>query len=408
MKRASLVLVLVLLALSAFGVRFVAAQTEVPPPPTGPVGQVTGTLVNRNTGKLVSESLEVMLHVLDKDFVDQNMLHAQSGTDGNFLFEDVPFADGLQFAVMTVYEGATYTSDTVPVDMSSLKVTVEVPVYETTPDLSALQVEQMHVLFDLAEDGLETKEIYVVSNPGDRTVKGAYELEDGKSATLEFPLPSDADYIFFKPDEQDRFVKLNGGFADTYPIPPGTESTQFMVTYLVPYSGEREYTYTAPMAIAQMNFLLPDQGNLALQGAGLMGPESMSLPNGGSYQMYTYPDLKAGQTVSLTIRGKSAEPAAGTKSVNTGIAVSAGILGLLIIGAGLIWWRRNNEVDEEEKEEATGSSSEFDRTVNEIARLDEAHERGDLDEAQYREERQALRERARALLQELEEDDRRE
>ncbi|HEY5975084.1 MAG TPA: hypothetical protein VIU41_10095 [Geobacteraceae bacterium] len=406
MKRASVILVLVLVALSAFGVQSAAAQTEVPPTPAGPIGQVTGTLINRNTGKLVSESLEVMLHVLDKDFVDQNMLHAQSSDDGTFIFEDVPFAEGLQFAVMTVYEGATYTSDTVPVDMTSLKIAVEVPVYESTPDLSALQVEQMHVLFDLAEDGLETKEIYVVSNPGDRTVKDAYQLEDGKTATLQFPLPSDADYIFFKPDDQDRFVKLNGGFADTYPIPPGTQSTQFMVTYLVPYSREREYTYTAPMAIAQMNFLLPDQGNLALQGAGLMGPESMSLPNGGSYQMYTYPDLKAGQTVSLTITGRNADPAARATNVNTSIAVGAGILGLLIIGAGLIWWRRNNGVWEED--EGAESGSEFDRTVNEIARLDEAHERGNLDEVQYREERQVLRERARALLDQLEEDDRRE
>lgn len=406
MKRASVILVLVLVALSAFGVQSAAAQTEVPPTPAGPIGQVTGTLINRNTGKLVSESLEVMLHVLDKDFVDQNMLHAQSSDDGTFIFEDVPFAEGLQFAVMTVYEGATYTSDTVPVDMTSLKIAVEVPVYESTPDLSALQVEQMHVLFDLAEDGLETKEIYVVSNPGDRTVKDAYQLEDGKTATLQFPLPSDADYIFFKPDDQDRFVKLNGGFADTYPIPPGTQSTQFMVTYLVPYSREREYTYTAPMAIAQMNFLLPDQGDLALQGAGLMGPESMSLPNGGSYQMYTYPDLKAGQTVSLTITGRNADPAARATNVNTSIAVGAGILGLLIIGAGLIWWRRNNGVWEED--EGAESGSEFDRTVNEIARLDEAHERGNLDEVQYREERQVLRERARALLDQLEEDDRRE
>ena len=406
MKRASVILVLVLVALSAFGVQSAAAQTEVPPTPAGPIGQVTGTLINRNTGKLVSESLEVMLHVLDKDFVDQNMLHAQSTTGGTFLFEDVPFAEGLQFAVMTVYEGATYTSDTVPVDMTSLKIAVEVPVYESTPDLSALQVEQMHVLFDLAEDGLETKEIYVVSNPGDHTVKDAYQLEDGKTATLQFPLPSDADYIFFKPDDQDRFVKLNGGFAETYPIPPGTQSTQFMVTYLVPYSREREYTYTAPMAIAQMNFLLPDQGNLALQGAGLMGPESMSLPNGGSYQMYTYPDLKAGQTVSLTITGRNADPAARATNVNTSIAVGAAILGLLIIGGGLIWWRRNNGVWEED--EGAESGSEFDRTVNEIARLDEAHERGNLDEVQYREERQVLRERARALLEQLEEDDRRE
>jgi hypothetical protein len=48
----------------------------------------------------------------------------------------------------------------------------------------------MHLLFDFAEDGMETSEIYVLSNAGERTVKDAVTLEDGQTATLAFPSPA--------------------------------------------------------------------------------------------------------------------------------------------------------------------------------------------------------------------------
>ena len=157
------------------------------------------------------------------------MLHGQAQPDGTFLFTDVAFDEQLQYAVMATYDGVTYFSETTAVNLTSMQVALEVPVYESTSGLAGVQVDQMHVLFNFAEDGLETKEIYILSNSGERTVKDVYKLEGDKSATFKFPLPSGADFIFFKPDDQDRFVKFDGGFADTYPILPGTRSAQIMV-----------------------------------------------------------------------------------------------------------------------------------------------------------------------------------
>src|SRR6266542_3300146 len=249
MKRIVLILI-GLFAVSAFVVHSVRAQTETPP--AGPLGQVSGTVTNRNTGKTVAESLDVMLHVLDLDYTDKDMIHGKSQADGTFLFTDVPFNSDTQFAVMATFDGVTYYSDTAPADMGSLKLGIDVPVYETTNDLVNVQVDQMHVLFDFSTDGLETKELYIISNRGERTVKDVYDLGDNKFAALEFPLPKDADYIFFKPDDQDRFVKLSGAFADTYPILTGNQPSQVMTSYLVPYSGERVYTYTAPVNMARI------------------------------------------------------------------------------------------------------------------------------------------------------------
>ena len=397
MKRTAFSLMIGLLASSVMITRPVLAQTETPP--AGQTGKVIGTIINQNTGATVTGVLDVMLHILDQDYAEAGMLHGQSQADGTFLFSDVPFDANSQYAVMAIYDGVTYFSDTVPSNMTSLEAEIDVPVYESTSDLMNVQVDQMHVLFGIAEDGLEIKEIYAFSNTGERTVKNVYELGSDQFATLEFPLPKDADYIFFKPEDKDRFVKLSGGFADTYPILPGTQSSQLMASYLVPYSGERDYTYTAPINIARINFLVPDQADISLKGSGLIGPESMSPQNGESYLVYSYPALYAGQTVSVSISGKTAE-AGSNKNANTSIAIGAALLGFAVLGVGVWWWRSSDDTDEETDPEIDTESdkSTLDELIVEIARLDEEHEQGSLSSEEHQRQRQNLMQRAKRLL----------
>ena len=106
MKRIFLPLLVLLLAFSAHAARPALAQDENPP--AGPVGEVRGTVINRNSGKVVTQSPEVMLHILDQDFVDKGMEHGQSQSDGTFVFADIPFDESTQFAVMATYDGVTY------------------------------------------------------------------------------------------------------------------------------------------------------------------------------------------------------------------------------------------------------------------------------------------------------------
>ena len=396
MKRIFLPLLVLLFAFSSYATRPALAQDDNPP--AGPSGQVRGTVINRNSGEVVTESLEVMLHILDQDMVDKGMEHGQSQPDGTFVFPDVPFDANTQFAVMATYDGVSYFSETIPADMTSMQVSIDMPVYETTKDLAAVQIDQMHVLFEFSPDGLETKELYIISNTGERTVKDVYDLGDDKFAVLQLPLPEDADFIFFKPDDQERFVKLDGAFADTYPILPGDQPAQIMTSYLLPYSGERVYTYTAPVNTAQINFLLPDQAGVSLNGSGLIGPKSTTLQDGTSYQVYSYSDLKAGQTLSVTITGTTTGRLA-SNNTNNIIAAGAAFLGFAVIGVGVWRWRRqeNTEV-EEDALSAQSDANTLDQLIAEIARLDEAHAQGRLSSEDHQRQRQELMQRAKPLL----------
>ncbi|HEU0294699.1 MAG TPA: hypothetical protein VFR47_18305 [Anaerolineales bacterium] len=395
MKRVVDYLLITLFTFSAYIASPALAQSETPP--AGPVGEVRGTIINRNSGKLVAESLEVMLHVLDQDFVDLDMKHAQSRPDGTFIFADIPFGDNLQFTVMAIYEGVTYSSDPAPTDMKSMQVAVDVPVYESTNDLASVQIDQMHVLFDFAADGLETREIYVISSASERTVKDVYELEADRAATLKFPLPEDADFIFFKPDDQDRFVKFKGGFADTYPILPVTGSSQLMVSYVVPYDGEREYTYIAPLNVGRLNFFLPEQANVSLQGAGLTGPESMTFENGESYKMYSYSGLNAGQTVTISIGGKVATASSKSSNTRNSTAVVIAFLGFAIMGLGAWWWRKSGNTQNDDNDIHSNEAT-LEGLIIEIAKLDEEYERGSLSAEAHHHLRQNLMGKAKRLL----------
>jgi len=395
MKRLPFDTLFALFVFSLFTARPALAQSEIPP--AGPVGEIRGTVMNRNTGKVVAESLEVMLHVLDQDFADLDMKHSQSGRDGTFAFADIPFDTSLQFVVMTVYDDVAYSSDPAPVNMESMQVIIDVPVYESTSDLTNVQIDQMHVLFDFAEDGLETNEIYVISSLNRRTVKDVYKLTSDQTATLKFPLPEDADYIFFKPDEQDRFVKFKGGFADTSPILPSTESLQLMVSYLVPYSGDREYTYTAPMNVAQISFLIPDQVEMSVQGLGLTELDSMTLQNGETYKLYSYLELKAGQTVKLSISGKVVSGIDNQSKSNRPFVVGMALLGLAIMGTGIWWWYRPENTPDEIPE-VVSSRTALDDLIIEIAKLDEDFEHGELSPDAYHHLRQDLMGRAKHFL----------
>ncbi len=370
-------------------------------------GVVTGTIINRSEGGAeIPQSIDVMLHIVDESYVEQGMLHEKSLPDGSFKFVNVPLDTGLLYAAMGVYEGVSYYSDAFPIEGETL-LNIDLPIYETTNELTLAEVEQSHVLFNFAQDGLEVKQIFVFSNLGDRTITGTLTLDDNRPATIKFSLPTGANYIFFEPNDPERFVKLSDGFADTAPLVPGERSSQLMVSYLLPSSEQLAYSFTAPVDIKSINFLLPKSAGVTLNGENLGTPQTTPMEDGSEYLIYTLEDLPTGQTVNLTFSGQPKldgpvkDQAAQSNDLSSSLAIGGGTLGIILVGVGIWWWRKTQLADSED-EELDGEELDLglDPVILKIAQLDEAYEHGKINEEDYRLQRQELKEKAKALLAE--------
>ncbi len=401
-KNITVILLLITFFLSSTTVK---AQTETPPGEASlPTGAVTGTIANLSQGENIPEKVELMVHIWDQT-ADKGMFHGTSRPDGTFRIENVPLETGAEYLVMAVYNDVTYYSQSVVLN-SENSLNFEVPIYESTTDISQVQVDQLHVLFDVAADGLEVKEIYIFSNLGDRTVKDAAKLEDGSLATFEFPLPADADYIFFKPDtDNERFVKFPGGFADKAPLMPGSQTGQFMVSYLLPYDGEKQIDFTVPINIKVMNFLIPADAGITLSGAGLGEPETTSMQGGSTFKIYYYSELDAGNTISISISGTSdSSNASGSffsSPLRTGMTVGLIILGLSMIVIS-VWWARKTKENETNDDESGENENDKDETLDEliadIAQLDESYEKGEIPAEEYHVKRASLMKQVKSRM----------
>ncbi|HEY4720361.1 MAG TPA: hypothetical protein VII92_00830 [Anaerolineae bacterium] len=390
----------------------VAAQTQTPPPPVARTAIVSGKIVNRTEGGSVPAQLDLVLHAWDQQvFSEKLMLDGKSNPDGTFRFEDVPITDGLLYGVMANYNGVSYFSQPVPAGDQPL-TDLEVPIYETTTDGSKVQIAQAHVLFLSSHAGLEVAEVYSLSNSGTRTVQGALKLADGKAATIQFPLPPDATNVTF-PDNRDRFVRTPDGFADTAPVVPGENAGQIIVNYILPYQSGMTFSYTAQLPTGGLSFLIDDSSGLTASGDGLSDAGAQSMGDGSKFAMLKHAALQPGEKVAITLSGElqlkapPTQPQAESQSSLAASPITAGVpnvpiviggivIGLTLIVLGLWWFRRPDPAlaSTEAPDEST-----YKDLLTQIALLDDAHDRGEMDEATYKARRTELFQQARLLMQ---------
>lgn len=386
-------------------VRSASAQTEIPPAPVegSGTGEIFGTIINRTPGGYVPAGLSTMLHAWDQQQREKLMLHGQSTEDGRFIFEDIAFEPGVYYSAMVSYEDAAYFSDPVQVEPKQTSIRLEVPIYEKTDDLSQARIEQMHVLFYFDQGGLAVGEVYSLSNLGDKTIQGAVSLEDGTPATIRFPLPEAASNIQFN-DNSGRFLQFPGAYVDTAPLVPGENSSQAMVTYVMPYESSLSYSYTAPVPVRRVSFLFPRDSGLSLEGESLKPAGERQMQDGTTFSVFSIDGPKAGETIEVALSGKIGTAAAGgdflaPRNSSWGIGIGATAIGLALIILGIWWWRKpgyQNEV-------VLAPEEEFASILTEIALLDQDYERGEIEEVAYRDQRLHLLQQAKAAAQTAEE-----
>ena len=406
MKQLKLMILSVLIVLGTAVPVLAQADEEV-------TGTVTGQIINQTDAEIMPEVVELMLHAWDRDFNEKFILNGLSEADGTFQFEDVTMNAEWLYAVMLTYQDVLYYSQPQPLSENLTSLTIDVPIYETTTDTSQVQIERQHIFFDSAPGGLTVGEVYILSNAGNQTVAGSGG-DDGALSPLQFSLPEDAASVSFEGDENGRFTLTPGGFADNAPLRPGEGGSQVVVRYVLPYTDGMTYTFKSQWPVNKINFLVPESLGLSLSADSLTDEGLQDMGNGEQIGIFSYGSLNPGENLAVTLSGElivppttiesepqaadsETESAAQSTSQST-IAIGVVVLGLAFIGVGYWWYRQPN--DETEIIETPVDELSFKELVTEIALLDEAHDRGEIEHDIYELKRSALHHQAQLTMAE--------
>ena len=276
--------------------------------------------------------------------------------------------------------------------VASLLATGWTPGLESAP--SDILIAQLHIFMSRVGDRVQVAEYYLVSNAGDQTYEGTQDSETGKRITLTFSLPDGAEALRFDgPGLGERFVEVEGGFADTEPIPPGTATVEVLFSYELPYREGLPVEHTFDVPVTSVVLVLSEE-EMVLKGAGVMPAGTVDTQMGPAFS-YTAGPLAAGEPLIFALAtGSQAVPAAPSslnpvRSPAREAAVGLVALAGALAAAYLLW-----------RSPAPGPLPARVRPlIEEIAALDADFEAGQVSEKAYREKRKSLNSQVHRLLE---------
>lgn len=359
------------------------------------LGVVRGQVTNASGGDLPTGA-QVTLHGFDQMELATTLTTTVGGA-GDFVFENIEMPAGRAFLVTLEYQNATYGSDVATVEEGMSEITLPVTVYDTTTDTSALTIDRLHMFLEyLDEQTLRVIELYIVSNPTERTVVSPGEGQP----VLTYSLPEGASNLQFQEGAiGERYIETAGGFGDTLAIRPGSGTYQVLYAYELPYDGKLQLTHPVQLPVSALVVLAPE-GSLTIKGEGLQDAGIRAVEN-ESYQMYNGSSLTAGQSLDMTITGKPGGGgfAALASGSTTELLIGAAVFGLVLVGAG-VWMYRRSRLDEDEAQEeeeaqlpAAVREEDPDALMDAILALDDQYQAGELAEGPYRQRRAELKAR---------------
>ena len=291
------------------------------------------------------------------------------GPDGRFSVADLPAGSDVNYVALAEHADVTYWSDMTP---STNGLTIRV--FERT-DSATITVER-HAIAVVRPDpnarALDVLELLVLRNDGDRTWVPSSDGPSGPMGLLRFSLPEGASDL--RPGGllgREQVFQVDRGFATTMPVLPGRQEVSF--SYRVGYgTGEYVLTKTLPYPTEQAALQVPEEiaGTVVgLNDAGVVGGERR-------FHQYRANGLAPRAQITVHLRNL---PGAPPNVLSDTVRWSAlGLAALAAAGAAAYGLRRRS---------AGTAVAPDGALVRRLAALELAHERGQIDEASYREER---------------------
>ena len=358
---------------------------------------VEGKLTNGTAGAPPPAGVEVTLHVVQSTAsVETNV--GVTDEAGAFRIE-VPMVDNVTSYVISLsYEGAVYG---MALDLGELTEPADIMVYESTSDLSVLEVNSAALVLRPQPDNegmLSGSEVVSLVNTSDRTfIPDLTGPVMGQMNFMRFSLPPGATNLRLESDlAGGDIIEVGPGFAVTASVPPGDHLVGF--SYSAPYDGDSlEFTRTAHMATADFRLLLPEDLGQVESDALRVGDDRVLLGD-DLFQGWRAGPLRAAEKVRMEFSDLPQPPwheqLGETVLEGPGPQLFlASLLGLALVGALLYSLLRSVPSSPALTTAASGivSSPQAQDCLRRLAELDDALEQGEVAPDEYQERREILK-----------------
>jgi hypothetical protein len=360
-------------------------------------------VINGTQGAVVPSGSPITFHSFDQIVSPVLTIDTTTTKGGSFEFFSVKLLEGGSYAVVIEYGGIQYSS---LLSREDLDNPIELPVYETTDDISVIKVTSLALIIadiDEKEREISALQILSITNTSDRTLLP--NLSNITSPTdinfLRFSLPPQASQLDVQSDLLGGdIIPIGTGFAVTSPIKPGSHSIN--LTFRFPYEGS-SVTYRDSMlqGAAAYRVLIPMKLP-PLQVTPLEGLPDIDIGD-AMYRVWEGRNFAPGQALEIEL-SRLPQPSIWyrlEKSLSNGSfwqitlpSLLGSVLLLVLIYAG---FKAPRGATAPETGGASGPADtdlrRREALVRAIAALDERFDQGQVPEAEYNARREQLKQR---------------
>ena len=297
-----------------------ALAVAMPVHPAAPAGgRIEGRVIDRTAPQHAVAGQAVRLTMIERGASSEQ--EAVSDAGGVVRWSGLPVGGIRVFVLSTDYRGVPYASDRIVLAGASPARTVDLVVYEPSPDRSAFRATVAFAVVDIARGAIRVSAIQRFENPTDRAI--LISPED----PLAFPLPPGAGSVSPLAGWRDPHIG-RGRITDAFPLRPGSAQVAYAYT-LEARESHMALPWPLPYGAEDVEMLVADAGvGAAADGLRAQGP--VAGPS-GRYRRFGGGPISPGGEVVLRLRGipLGRDPWPGTVAAGLGLILCVGLVGAL-------------------------------------------------------------------------------